>query len=100
MDHDFESMLDAGRVELEIEAGSYGDPRRCQRHGTTTSSADGMFDGLCGACEHEADEAEQEYEWNALTQAERDAFTAEVEAFKRAEAERVATVFGPDDIAF
>lgn len=29
--------------------------RRCSRHGTVISSPDGMFDGLCGPCEAEAD---------------------------------------------
>jgi hypothetical protein len=32
-----------------------GDARRCPTHGTVTSSPDGMFDGLCGACEYDAD---------------------------------------------
>lgn len=42
--------------ELEDERGAeFGDPRRCNRHGTIISSADGMFDGLCGACEYEMD---------------------------------------------
>jgi hypothetical protein len=42
--------------ELEAERGAaLGDPRRCSRHGEVTSSPDGMFDGLCGACEAEAD---------------------------------------------
>jgi len=42
--------------ELRDEYGAqYGDPRRCKRHGTVISSPDGMFDGLCGHCEMEAD---------------------------------------------
>ncbi len=44
------------REELDAEAGAvYGDPRRCPKHGRVTSSPDGMFDGLCGACESEMD---------------------------------------------
>ncbi len=35
-----------------------GDPRRCRRHPhVVTSSPDGLFDGLCGECEAEGDEA-------------------------------------------
>lgn len=30
-----------------------GDPRRCPRHGTPTSSPDGLFDAPCGKCEYE-----------------------------------------------
>jgi hypothetical protein len=41
-------------ADLQDEQGQ-GDPRRCLRHGTVISSPDGMFDGLCGACEAEAD---------------------------------------------
>ena len=50
MENDF-TYFDAVRDE----DGS-GDPRRCPKHGTVMSSADGMFDGLCGRCEMEADE--------------------------------------------
>ena len=40
---------------LDDEMGAaWGDPRRCPIHpNVRTSSADGMFDGLCGACEGE-----------------------------------------------
>jgi hypothetical protein len=35
-----------------------GDARRCPRHpGVKTSSDDGMFDGVCGACESENEDA-------------------------------------------
>jgi len=37
-----------------------GDARRCPRHpGVKTSSDDGMFDGVCGLCESEADDDTQ-----------------------------------------
>lgn len=39
--------------ELEMEAQAYGDPRRCEIHGTATSSPDGMFDAPCADCESE-----------------------------------------------
>lgn len=32
-----------------------GDCRRCERHGFTTSSPDGLFDGPCPGCEAEMD---------------------------------------------
>ena len=32
-----------------------GDPRRCPRHGSRTSSPDGLFDVPCPECEFEAD---------------------------------------------
>lgn len=36
--------------------GEVSDPRRCRWHPeVVTSSADGMFDGLCGLCEGERD---------------------------------------------
>jgi len=41
----------------EHEAGAaLGDPRKCKRHGTVISSPDGLFDGVCGACEAEMDD--------------------------------------------
>lgn len=40
--------------EIEIEALSDGDARRCPRHpGVATSSPDGLFDTPCGLCEAE-----------------------------------------------
>ena len=43
--------------ELADEAGArLGDPSRCPRHpNQVIGSPDGMFDGLCGACEADAD---------------------------------------------
>jgi hypothetical protein len=38
-----------------------GDPRRCPSHpNVVTSSADGLHDAPCGACEHASWEAEQD----------------------------------------
>lgn len=37
-------------------------PRRCSRHGEQISSDDGMFDGVCGGCESEMDQAAFEWE--------------------------------------
>lgn len=50
MDHRYEE-------EMQYEEGAkLGDPRCCPRHPhVKTSSPDGMFDGLCGACEAEMD---------------------------------------------
>lgn len=44
--------------EMQDEAGAaLGDPRRCRRHpDQVVSSPDGLFDGLCGKCECEADD--------------------------------------------
>ena len=40
------------------EGGAYGDPRRCERHpDVVIGSPCGMFDGCCGKCEMEADDA-------------------------------------------
>jgi hypothetical protein len=54
-----ESMRDnelTGYEEHLQDSQVCGDPRRCPHHPTVrTSSDDGMFDGLCGQCEHEAD---------------------------------------------
>lgn len=53
-------------IEFEREAerfGYTGDARRCPRHPhVRTSSADGMFDGLCGECEAAMDQAAMEDE--------------------------------------
>lgn len=50
-------MNDREWQELQDEdGGRLGDPRRCPIHGTVISSPDGMFDGLCGACETASDE--------------------------------------------
>ena len=40
------------------EEPSYGDPKRCPVHGTVISDPYGLYDGLCGACEEEADMAQ------------------------------------------
>ena len=49
-------MTDA-RQELEDEDNArFGDPRKCSEHGYTISSPDGMFDGVCPACEGESAE--------------------------------------------
>lgn len=32
---------------------TYGDPRRCPRHGCRTSSDNGLFDAPCPVCEDE-----------------------------------------------
>ena len=58
------NFVDTSREAAEDEFGaSFGDPRRCPRHpGVRTSSGDGMFDGLCGACEFESDMANQAWE--------------------------------------
>jgi hypothetical protein len=65
-------------MELEMTDDLFtGDPRRCPRHGTVTSSDDGMFDAPCGTCEAEMDaqwEAERPLrmaEWTEQVQAER-----------------------------
>ena len=43
-----------------------GDPRRCPRHPhVKTSSDDGMFDGVCGECEHEMELAAWEWEMDS-----------------------------------
>jgi hypothetical protein len=57
----FENQADQ---ELEDERGAvYGDPRRCPVHpNVSTSSADGMFDAPCSACEAAMDEDEAEGE--------------------------------------
>jgi len=57
-------FVDPSREAAEDEIGAtFGDPRRCPRHPSVrTSSDDGMFDGVCGACEGESDLAAQEWE--------------------------------------
>ena len=53
----FDSEDAIAAQEARDEEGAYGDPRRCPRHPSEkTSSADGMFDAPCGACEAEMDE--------------------------------------------
>jgi hypothetical protein len=53
---DSEDALAAQEARDE-EGAKYGDPRRCPRHPSEkTSSADGMFDAPCGACEAEMDD--------------------------------------------
>ena len=43
-----------GEREMQDEYGAIGDPRRCPHHPSEIiSSADGMFDGVCGGCESE-----------------------------------------------
>lgn len=37
-----------------------GDPRRCPVHGTVISSADGLHDGVCGACEAMMDDDDED----------------------------------------
>jgi hypothetical protein len=52
-------MTDQAYWEMvqEEEGAKLGDPRRCLRHPhVKTSSPDGMFDGLCGACEADTDD--------------------------------------------
>lgn len=44
--------METKRIDEE-DGAALGDPRRCQRHGTVTSSPDGMFDTPCGHCESE-----------------------------------------------
>lgn len=53
--------MNSEEQELEDEyMGSFGDPRRCPHHpGIATSSADGMFDAPCGACEYIAEHGEE-----------------------------------------
>ena len=52
MEHFISQEQEAREDEL---GAAFGDPRRCSTHGTITSSPDGMFDGLCGACEYEGE---------------------------------------------
>ena len=90
----------AAERELEDEyMGSFGDPRRCPRHGEVISSADGMHDGVCGACEHAYDEQEAREQWEALPQVERDRLTAQAEAAEAAYRARFAPA-SDDDIPF
>lgn len=53
---------EAVREMQEEEGAKLGDPRRCAVHGEVTSSPDGMFDGVCGACEMGEDEPGEEVE--------------------------------------
>lgn len=58
-DHE-QDLIDCETRELADERAGldYGDPRRCKSHPQVIiSSADGMFDGLCGICEAGADGA-------------------------------------------
>ena len=48
-------MMTLEQEMLDEAGGELGDPRRCPKHGEVTSSADGMFDAPCGACEAECD---------------------------------------------
>ena len=75
------------RQEMEDEYNAkFGDPRTCPVHGCITSSADGMLDGVCGGCEHEASEAMDELSERsrraAMSPAERAAEDAEREAWR------------------
>lgn len=92
--------------EMAAEAGAaYGDPRRCERHpNVVIGSACGMFDGVCGACEHEAEAEQSAAEWAALSPAARASIEAE---YREAEAERAQALlartraeWGTDDIPF
>ena len=47
--------MNAADELADEEGGRYGDPRKCPRHGTVTSSPDGMFDAPCGRCEAEGE---------------------------------------------
>lgn len=82
--------------EMDNDGAFYGDPRRCPRHGTVTSDGLGLHDGLCGACELEADNAAEAAAWEALTPAERAAVTATLEAALTAE----RYTGGDDDLPF
>ena len=58
MDNDLNENELTGLEEHLRDCEYTGDPRRCPRHPeVVTSSADGMFDGVCGECENEADAA-------------------------------------------
>ncbi len=60
----YADMWSAEQEAREDEEGAqWGDPRRCHRHGTIISSADGMFDGVCGACEGEMDAHSDYDDW-------------------------------------
>jgi len=67
------------------EGASLGDPRHCPHHPhVVTSSPDGLFDGVCGECEHAYDEAEEAAQWAALSPEEREERLAAIEASRRA----------------
>lgn len=51
----------ANEAEMDEAGAVAGDPRRCPIHGEVTSSADGMFDGLCGACEYDIDAYDDDF---------------------------------------
>lgn len=83
--------------EYELDEMQYGDPRRCPRHGVTTSSADGLHDAPCGACEMEIDAADERDAWEALSPEERARYQASVSAPTPADIEQL---FGDDHIPF
>ena len=57
MDNEEYELTGLEEHERDEEGAQWGDPRRCPRHpNIVTSSPDGMFDGLCGACENEMDD--------------------------------------------
>ena len=57
LDSYYDGFVDPIEEARDYEEGArFGDPRRCPRHGYVTSSADGMFDGVCGHCEAEMEE--------------------------------------------
>lgn len=50
---------------LRDTSGPVGDARHCPHHPhVKTSSDDGMFDGICGECEAEMDEAAARWEYD------------------------------------
>ena len=60
----YEDELTGYEQHLAYESGSFGDARRCPRHPhVKTSSDDGMFDGVCGECEADMNDAADEEEW-------------------------------------
>lgn len=57
--------LDCGECEMgEPDVVIFAGPRRCPRHGEAISSDDGMFDGVCNACEGEMSEEAEKWEYN------------------------------------
>ena len=57
LDSYYDGFVDPIEEARDYEEGARaGDPRRCRRHGCQTSSADVMFDGVCGHCEAEMDD--------------------------------------------
>lgn len=54
---DFFSEDEYNAARYEEDMGYQGDPRRCEIHpNVVISSPDGMFDGVCGACEAACDD--------------------------------------------